>query len=124
MVMPPSHDPRYLKYFEYFRDGDYFEAHEILEELWLEDHSDSRDFYKGLIQAAVALHHIETGNRGGAKKVHRTSVGYLLPYKPNHLGLDVTKFINESTACLNSSLSKPDPITLDPSTVPQPSLEL
>ena len=122
--MPPSYDPRYLKYFEHFGQGDYFEAHEVLEALWLEDHSESRDFYKGLIQAAVTLHHIETGNRGGAKKVHRTAVGYLKSYEPTHLGLDVTKFVSDFTVCLDNALSKPDPITLDPTTVPRPSLKL
>ena len=41
-----------------------------------------RLFYKGLIQAAVALHHFGNGNIRGARKVYRSSRGYLEPYRP------------------------------------------
>ena len=32
-----GHDPRYLGYFACFNDGLYYEAHDVLEDLWLHD---------------------------------------------------------------------------------------
>jgi hypothetical protein len=52
------HDPRYLGYFACFAHGDYFEAHDVLEQLWLGVTGPERDFYKGLIQVAGAFVHM------------------------------------------------------------------
>ncbi len=46
-----------------FDAGEYWLAHEELEELWL---SDRRDVYKGLIHLAAACLHLERGNHAGA----------------------------------------------------------
>ena len=56
------HDPRYLQGIEYFNECEFFEAHDTWEALWTEYHGPSRDYYKGLIQAAVCLHHYVKGN--------------------------------------------------------------
>ncbi|MCI0748567.1 MAG: DUF309 domain-containing protein [Verrucomicrobia subdivision 3 bacterium] len=54
------HDAHYLAYFECFNTGLYYEAHDVLEELWLEDKEGSRgNFYKGLIQLAGAFVHMQ-----------------------------------------------------------------
>jgi predicted metal-dependent hydrolase len=50
------HDAHYLGYFECFNRGLYYEAHDVLEELWLADRTGpSGNFYKGLIQLAGAF---------------------------------------------------------------------
>jgi predicted metal-dependent hydrolase len=67
----------------------FFEAHEILEAYWVGYRGDDRDFYKGLIQAAVALHHASEGNTAGARAVARRARGYLAPFAPRHGGCDV-----------------------------------
>ncbi|MBM4317673.1 MAG: DUF309 domain-containing protein, partial [Deltaproteobacteria bacterium] len=41
----------------YFDEEDYFEAHEIWEEIWIDAFGPRRYFLQGLIQASVALHH-------------------------------------------------------------------
>src|ERR1041385_3444222 len=49
-------DAHYLGYFECFNRQLYFEAHDVLEELWLTDRNGPNGaFYKGLIQLAGAL---------------------------------------------------------------------
>lgn len=54
------YDPRYAGYFECFNTGLYYEAHDVLEELWLGDrHGDRGSFYKGLIQLAGAFVHMQ-----------------------------------------------------------------
>ncbi|MBM3877381.1 MAG: DUF309 domain-containing protein [Verrucomicrobia bacterium] len=53
-------DPHYLGYFECFNRGLYYEAHDVLEELWLADrHGPNGPFYKGLIQFAGAFVHMQ-----------------------------------------------------------------
>ena len=69
------------------------------EELWKNYSGELRLFYKGLIQAAVALHHFGNGNIRGARKVYRSSRGYLAQYGPVCEGLDVEKFLAQFDAC-------------------------
>jgi hypothetical protein len=56
-------DAHYLAYFECFNAGLFYEAHDVLEELWLADkHGPSGNFYKGLIQLAGAFVHMQKHN--------------------------------------------------------------
>ena len=55
-----SLDAHYLGYFECFNRGLFYEAHDVLEELWLADrHGPNGAFYKGLIQLAGAFVHLQ-----------------------------------------------------------------
>jgi len=95
-----AYEPLYLEGIEKFNACDYFEAHEVWEELWTDYRGPSRKFYQALIQAAVALYHFGNGNLRGARKLHGSVHGYLEPYAPRHLGLDVTAFLAAFDACL------------------------
>ncbi len=53
-------DAHYLAFFECFNQQLFFEAHEVLEPLWLERrHGPAGPFYKGLIQLAGAFVHLQ-----------------------------------------------------------------
>lgn len=53
-------DAHYLGYFACFNRGLFYEAHDVLEELWLADRlGPDGDFYKGLIQFAGAFVHLQ-----------------------------------------------------------------
>jgi uncharacterized protein len=71
-----TYDPRYLAGILFFNERDFFEAHEVWEDLWAESHGNERRFYQGLIQAAVGLFHFSGGNLGGAVKLYRSSYDY------------------------------------------------
>lgn len=88
-------DPRFIKGLELFDHGEYFECHEVIEDLWLEVPSEDpyRDLYKGVIQAAAAIYQKERNIMSGALGLYKTSVVYLNKYKPSALGLNVNKFI-------------------------------
>ncbi len=88
-------DPRLLHFIELFNEKYFFEAHEALEPLWLETEGDLKDFYKGLIQCAVAFVHLQRNNFRGAKKLYRTSIGYLHRYAPDEGRLDMEKLLHE-----------------------------
>jgi len=72
-----------------FDRGEFFEAHEILEAFWVSYRGDDRDFYRGLIQAAVALHHLGAGNTTGAASVGERARRNIAPYAPRYAAVDV-----------------------------------
>lgn len=72
-----------------FNAGRYFECHDTLEDLWSGIRGPSRDFFQGLIQVAVAFHHLGNGNRAGARSLLEKALGRLEKYGDAHLGLDL-----------------------------------
>ncbi len=88
-----NYDPLYLRGIEEFNRGRYFESHEVWEALWKKESGPKRRFYQGLIQAAVALHHLGRGNRRGARSLVARARGSLDAYRPRCLGLDVDGFL-------------------------------
>jgi predicted metal-dependent hydrolase len=121
-----QHDPRYLQGIEHFNACEFFEAHEVWEDIWQDEHGPSRKFYQGLIQAAVALHHFGNGNVRGARKLFFGFQGYLAPYRPRHLDLDVEKFLADMQRCfapLASAAEDFPQLELDPELIPEIHLE-
>ena len=98
--MPEStYDPRYLQGIEHFNKCDFFEAHEVWEDLWKDIEGPTRTFYKGLIHVAVCLHHFGNGNIRGAKKLYLSSRGYLQPFGPKFMGLDIDQLLSQLETC-------------------------
>lgn len=85
-----DYDPLYIEFVYYFNERrDYFECHEVLEELWLKE---ARSLlYQGLLQVAVGLYHHRNGNLGGAVKLFAGALAKLEPYPPDALGIDLGK---------------------------------
>lgn len=120
--MRNAYDERYLKGIEHFNACDFFEAHEVWEELWADYQGPSRRFYQGLIQAAVCLHHFGNGNIRGAKKLFHSSSGYLADYQPQHEGIDLAKFLAEMKACCQPILDATEEfpqLEVDPEKIPE-----
>jgi uncharacterized protein len=103
------YDPRYLAGILFFNEHDFFEAHEVWEDLWSESHGDERRFYQGLIQAAVGLFHFSGGNLGGAVKLYRSSYDYMKKCGSPFLGLDVDDFWRQMGRCFEPLLNNPAP---------------
>lgn len=83
----PAH---YLGYFACFNRGLFYEAHDVLEELWLSKRREPIDgFYKGLIQFAGAFVHLQKNRLRPAVALFRLSQSYLRPYGPEYERLDV-----------------------------------
>ena len=95
----PDYEPRYLAGILFFNGRDFFEAHEVWEDLWNACGDADRRFYQALIQAAVALYHYGNGNLRGADKLYRTSKAYMDKYPSPHLGLDCGGFWRRMAAC-------------------------
>ena len=74
---------------EEFNQGHYFEAHEEWEKTWYGTEGEENRFLKGLIQVAVSLHHLDSGNLVGARKVLKTALGYLEEFPSEREGVDL-----------------------------------
>ncbi len=98
-----SLDPRYLGYFTCFNAGQYYEAHDVLEDLWLVDRADPESvFYKGLIQFAGAFVHLKKQSEWPLHPKHRERLApaarlfklaakSLQPFAPNHRQLSIER---------------------------------
>lgn len=60
--------------------GEFFAAHEVLEQAWIQESQPVRQFYQGLIQISVLLYHLERNNRKGAAKLLSMAIQNLIPF--------------------------------------------
>lgn len=92
-----SYSELYVRFFyEFHVTKDYFECHELLEDLWMEEAREP--FYQGLLQIAVGLFHHRNGNVGGACKMFDLAVQKLDYYPDQWMGIDVEKARQEVRA--------------------------
>ncbi|MGA2661058.1 MAG: DUF309 domain-containing protein [Verrucomicrobiota bacterium] len=83
-------DARYLGYFECFNRQLFYEAHEVLEPLWLPQRRGPKGaFYKGLIQLAGAFVHLAKNRLRPAAALFRLAGANLGQYPETHDRLDV-----------------------------------
>lgn len=125
-------DRRYLKGIEHFNAREFFDAHEVWEELWHEQHGEANKFIQGLIQCATCLHHFEARNLKGTKLLYTGAVELLTPYGERFWNLPVRKLLDDLTHCVREVLPyqqadlpgryNPDkekfPVQIDPSKIP------
>ncbi len=117
-----DYDARYVQGVAFFNECEYFEAHEIWEELWTEYQGPSRRFYQGLIQVAVCLHHFGNGNTRGAKKLYFSCNKYLGEYPAEFEGIDVAKLRAELKVCCDELLASDEEypkLEIDPELIPE-----
>jgi predicted metal-dependent hydrolase len=83
---------------ELIRRGEYFAAHEELEDAWRAAAPGERDFYQGLVHVAVAWYQAGRGNRVGCERQLEKAARRLGPYAPEHLGVDVASLLDQVEA--------------------------
>ena len=74
-----------------FNQGDYFAAHEALEDAWRAEREPIRDLYRGILQVGVAYYHLLNGNYIGARKMLLRCRQWLDPFPALCRGCDVEK---------------------------------
>ncbi|MBA2623030.1 MAG: DUF309 domain-containing protein [Chthoniobacterales bacterium] len=95
-----AHHPCYTGFFRCWNEQRYYEAHDVLEHLWLKTTSGDANYFKGLIQAAGAFVHLQKQFEHPAHRVHGRRLGpavrlfrlaekNLTPYAPVRYGFDV-----------------------------------
>lgn len=103
-------DARYLAWFGCFNGQLYFEAHEVLEDLWLPiRHQPAGDFYKGLIQLAGAFVHLQKARLGPAAALLRLADANLARYPEGHEGFPVAAVRGRIAGWLGQLANQPTP---------------
>jgi predicted metal-dependent hydrolase len=83
-------DAHYAGYFDCFNRQLFYEAHEVLEHLWLKDkYGPNGAFYKGLIQLAGAFVHLQKNRPRPAAALFKLALANLEKYPHRHERLDV-----------------------------------
>ncbi|MFQ5723847.1 MAG: DUF309 domain-containing protein [Terriglobia bacterium] len=75
-----------------FNRREFFECHEVLEEIWLEESEPDKPFYQGLIQVAAGFHQLVAKNnpRGAASLLERGKEK-LEGYPASYHGIDLAR---------------------------------
>ena len=92
--------PYYVAFFRCWNEQRYYEAHDVLEQLWLKIDSGDANFFKGLIQAAGAFVHLQkrfehplhakhSKRLPPAVRLFRLAEKNLSSFAPSYHGLDV-----------------------------------
>jgi predicted metal-dependent hydrolase len=108
-------DAHYLGYFDCFNRQLFYEAHDVLEDLWLKDkHGPNGVFYKGLIQLAGAFVHLQKDRLRPAAALFKLALANLekYPRKHEHLNLAaVFTVIQQWLGSLESERFEKNPLT-------------
>ena len=85
---------QYIGYFECFNRGLFFEAHDVLEELWLANkQGPNHSFYKGLIQFAGAFVHLQKNRLRPSAALFKLARANVEKYPNIHEQLDVRQLV-------------------------------
>ncbi|SEG73050.1 DUF309 domain-containing protein [Paenibacillus sp. UNC499MF] len=93
------YDPLYIAFLREFNvNRDYYECHEVMETLWLEE--GRKPFYQGLLQIAVGLYHHQNANVSGAVKLMESGIAKLQGYPDMLLGINLALLLRDAEAYL------------------------
>ncbi len=82
---------------EQFNRGEYFEQHETLEELWIDEPREIRRLYQGILKIGVGFYKLRLGNYRGTVNHIRGGIAYLQRFSDTCMGVDVGRLIREAT---------------------------
>ena len=102
----------WLKAVDEHNAGEYFEAHELFEDLWLElDERSEKDTVQTLAQADALVVHLETGNTKAAQRLMRQLPELLQTFPDNYRGINLKEmktWINYMISTIYSSSEMKD----------------
>ncbi|HYX87923.1 MAG TPA: DUF309 domain-containing protein [Gaiellaceae bacterium] len=95
------------------RTGQFFAAHEELEDAWRAAAREERDFFQGLVHFTVAWYQAGRGNRVGCERQLEKAARRLSAFAPRHRGVDVGAVLvqveNAKRLVVRGSLELPPP---------------
>jgi uncharacterized protein len=96
------------------RAGEYFAAHEVLEDAWRAADESERDYFQGLVHVAVAWYQAGRRNEVGCERQLEKALRRLGPYAPAHRGLDVEALLASVEAARGRFPDLPPPLLRAP----------
>jgi predicted metal-dependent hydrolase len=86
----PDFNRHYVGFFRCFNAQLYYEAHDVLEEVWLPIRGQPQaKFYQGLIQMAGGFVHLQKQRLGPASRLFALALANFEAYPPRHEGIDL-----------------------------------
>src|SRR5438093_4329235 len=93
--------------------GEYFAAHEALEDAWRAADPAERDFFQGLVHVVVAWYQAGRGNAVGCARQLEKATRRLSPFAPHHRDVDVAALLRQVRAA-----QARDDLQLEPLEIP------
>jgi|SRR5579862_4716181 len=100
-LKPLLEEPAFRHGIQLFNDGEFFECHEVLEDLWRPMRGPRRLFLQAVIHFAVALYHHQQHNPAGARRQLRKSLKKLAGYLPEYEGVDTAALYRQGVLLLD-----------------------
>jgi uncharacterized protein len=82
-------DEKFQRGILHFNAQEFFEAHEVWEEIWLVEAEPEKTFLQGIIQIAAAFHHYGLENSDGAESLLAAGIVKLSRFPADHRGLEI-----------------------------------
>ena len=108
----------FLKGMEYYAQREYFESHEVWEELWSDYYLEDRKFVQALIQLSVSFVHLENNNMNGAKSLLRKAKEKFQLFSGIHRNINIDILLNEIELVENKYNVIDSPIDFDWTLIP------
>lgn len=85
-----------------FNAGEFFECHEILEDIWRAEADPVRFLYQGILQIDVGFHHLRRGNWRGAVNLLTRGIEKVRRFLPTCQGVDTAALTTQAEDCLDT----------------------
>jgi len=92
--------PLFYEGLEMFNRGEYFEQHEALEEIWIEDQRPIRRLYQGILKIGVGFYKLRLGNYRGTVNHIKGGIAYLERFEDGCLGVEIGRLIMDAREVL------------------------
>ncbi len=125
----PDFNRHYVGFFRCFNQQLYYEAHDVLEEVWLPIRGQEQaKFYQGLIQTAGGFVHLQKERLGPAGRLFALALANFEDYPKRHAGIDldaIRKLCRDTRQAILDSGESVNPLkTENPPQLALPSMAL
>jgi len=100
-----------------YRGGNYFEAHESWEAVWVRCEGPEKALLQGLIQVAAAFHHFQRGTLLGTQLTFQKALRRLDPLPAEFGGIAVALLRDDIRDCLDKIQAAPQSAKLAPARI-------
>jgi predicted metal-dependent hydrolase len=123
-MSPETERKLYLDGIELFNSHEFFEAHEVWEDIWHMAYGIKHEYYQGIIQCSVALEHYRRSNPRGVVSLFKSYNQHFVHVPSTFMGLDVKSFLEKMHEVLRpvieaNPLPEKGQIELDESLAPK-----
>lgn len=84
-----------------YNRGEYFECHEVLEDIWRAEEDPVRFLYQGILQIGVGFYHLRNANWRGATGLLEGGIEKVSRYRPVCMTIDTERLVREAQWCLD-----------------------